>query len=76
MILKSEEGVNLLQGTEEEATSVGSALFVGGRDLAKLGVPCVDFFVAALIFLSSYGVLELTGRSVSVSVDQLSDTMS
>lgn len=71
MILESKEGINILESAQIEAASIGSALFVTGRDGTESGVPGVALRVAGLeFFLCDWvGVL-------SHFVVQFSDTVS
>lgn len=73
--LEVEESVDLGQLAKEVAASVRSTLFEAGTDCSKFTVPGFTLFVATFKFLSRDWVGIRGARAVSISVDQLANTV-
>ncbi len=71
----AEKSVNLRELTEEETTSVSSALLIRGRNGTEFTIPSLASLIAALKCLAIDGISEAGTGAISVSVDKLANTV-
>lgn len=75
MLLEAEQSVHIRQSSQVKTTSVSSAFFITCRDCTEFFVPGITLLVAAFKLLIVDGIGELVRSSISVSHNELADTM-
>lgn len=71
----AEKSVNLRELTEEETTSVSSALLIRGRDGTEFTIPGLASLITAFKCLTIDGISEAWTGTISVAVDKLANTV-